>query len=93
MPNNHAATSDPTAREVPQPPAPFVAEVEYDAEAGVWTASCEALGVFTEAESYDALEARFWAIAPEIAEENHIPFPDSSRVEFRHLSHQPTRAH
>ncbi|OGT88481.1 MAG: hypothetical protein A2286_11655 [Gammaproteobacteria bacterium RIFOXYA12_FULL_61_12] len=66
-----------------QPSAVYVAEVLHDAESGWWVASCDALGVATEAASYDALIERFWAIAPELAAENGMPFnPSSVRVDF-----------
>ncbi len=64
---------------------PFVADVIFDAECGMWVATCDELSVTTEAPSYEALTARFWEIAPEIALENGIAFDAGSRVQFRHL--------
>jgi len=64
---------------------PFVANVIFDAESGMWVATCDALCVVTEAPSYEALIERFWQIAPEIAHDNGITFDTSSRVQFRHL--------
>ena len=39
---------------------PFVVNVVYDGECGMWVASCDALHVATEAASYEAVTARFW---------------------------------
>ena len=64
---------------------PFVADVNFDAEYGMWVASCDELSVTTEAPSYEALTARFWEIAPEIARENGIAFDVNSRIQFRHV--------
>lgn len=64
---------------------PFVAEVIYDAECDMWVASCDVLGVVTEAPSYEAVTARFWEIAPEVAVENGITFDASSRVQFHQV--------
>jgi len=61
----------------------FIAEVEFDPECGMWTVACDRLGVYTEAESYEKLLARFWEIAREMAQENHVPLSKQSRVEFR----------
>jgi len=51
---------------------PIVADVEFDPECGLWTVACDRLGVYTEAPTYEALIARFWEIAPEVAAENHF---------------------
>ena len=64
---------------------PFVAEVTFDPECSMWVVSCEELSVTTEAPSYEAMTARFWEIAPEIAELNGIAFNANSKVEFRHV--------
>ncbi len=64
---------------------PFVADVIFDAECGMWVATCDELSVTTEAPSYEALTARFWEIAPEIARENGIAFDVNSRIQFRHV--------
>ena len=64
---------------------PFIADGIFDAECGMWVATCDELSVTTEAPSYEALTARFWEIAPEIALENGIAFDVSSRVQFRHV--------
>lgn len=52
-------------------------------ENGIWTAECEALGLVTEADSYEALTARALAIAPELAELNGID-PSNLRLRFEH---------
>ena len=66
-------------------PAPYVAEVIFDVECGMWIATCEELSVTTEAISYGALTARVWEIAPEIAEMNGLAFDANTRIQFRHL--------
>jgi hypothetical protein len=70
---------------------PFVADVIFDAECGMWVATCDELGVTTEAPSYEALTARFWEIAPEIALENGIAFDVGSRIQFRHIEDAASR--
>jgi Domain of unknown function (DUF1902) len=69
--------------------APFVADVVYDADCRTWVASCDALGVVTEAPGYEALTARFWSIAAEMAAENGIEFDARSRVQFRQVTTCP----
>lgn len=64
---------------------PFVAEVDFDPESGMWVAFCDALSVVTEAPSYEALTERFWEVAPEIAAANGIAFDEGSRVQFRQV--------
>jgi hypothetical protein len=71
--------------------APFVAEVIFDAACGMWVASYEALSVATEAPSYEAVTARFWEIAPEIAADNGVAFDATSRIEFRHVEDAASR--
>ena len=46
----------------------FSVDITYDAESGYWSAVCEALGIVTEAENYEALTARVWTVAPEMYE-------------------------
>jgi hypothetical protein len=70
---------------------PFVAEVIFDAECGMWVATCEELNVTTEALSYEELTARVWEIAPEIAELNGIAFNASTRIQFRHVEDASSR--
>jgi hypothetical protein len=65
---------------------PLVADVEFDAECGLWTVACERLGVFAEAPTYEELVKRFWELAPEMAAENRFPLTKDSRVEFRQIS-------
>ena len=52
-----------------------VVTAEWDAEAGVWWAHSDELPLTTEAPSFDALVERVVAIAPEIAELNHVGKP------------------
>jgi hypothetical protein len=52
---------------------------------GIWTAECDALGLVTEANSYEELTARAWEIAPELAELNQIGIEtDAIRLRFLH---------
>ena len=52
---------------------------------GVWTAECDELGLVTEAASYDELTERAGAIAPELAELNHVALDsDCIRLRFSH---------
>ena len=46
----------------------FSVEIIHDPESGYWTAVCEALGIVTEAENYEALIKHVWAVAPEMYE-------------------------
>lgn len=70
---------------------PFVVNVIFDAECGMWVASCDALHVVTEAPSYEAVTARFWEIVPEIALGDGIAFDASSRIQFRHVEDAASR--
>jgi len=49
----------------------FHFSVIHDAEVNKWVGICDELPVATEADTWDALVERVWAIAPEIAEANH----------------------
>lgn len=55
---------------------------------GIWIAECEELGLVTEAESFDALTARAWQIAPELAAENGID-PANMHLLFQHEQSAP----
>ena len=70
---------------------PFVVNVVFDGECGMWVASCDALHVATEASSYEAVTARFWEIAPEIALGSGIAFDASSRIQFCHVEDAASR--
>jgi len=72
-------------------PLPFIANVIFDAESGMWVASCDALHTATEAPSYEAVTARFWEVAPEIALANGIAFDSTSRIQFRHVEDAASR--
>jgi hypothetical protein len=71
-------------------PAPFIVNVIFDVEGGVWVASCDALHAATEAPSYEAVTARFWEIAPEIALANGVAFDGTSRIQFRQVEDAAT---
>ena len=52
---------------------------------GIWTAECDALGLVTEAESYEELTGRALEIAPELAELNNVGIGhDDLRLRFFH---------
>ncbi len=62
---------------------PFIITVSV--HDGIWTAECEALGLVTEAESYNELIERTWNIAPELVELNSINVDvDAIRLRFTH---------
>lgn len=70
---------------------PFVVNVIRDEE--MWIAECDELGLVTEAESYEALTARAWEIAPELAELNGVPVgPEGLSLLFQHYESFPARA-
>lgn len=50
---------------------------------GIWTAECDALGLVTEAETYEALTERARQIAPELAELNNFG-TGAVRLRFLH---------
>jgi Domain of unknown function (DUF1902) len=50
---------------------------------GVWTAECDAIGLVTEADTYEALTERARDIAPELAELNNFA-SGSIRLRFLH---------
>lgn len=62
--------------------APFTVQfslIPADADTpATWVASCDALGLVTEAESYDVLVERVWQIAPEMAVINGLTAPDAT---------------
>lgn len=63
--------------------SPFIVIVSV--HDGIWTAECEALGLVTEAESYNELIERTWDIAPELVELNSINVDvDAIRLRFTH---------
>ncbi|EIY5102168.1 DUF1902 domain-containing protein [Klebsiella variicola] len=45
---------------------PFDVNVCHDHEDNVWVAQCDALGLVTEAVTYEELTERVWEIAPEL---------------------------
>lgn len=46
----------------------FTVDIIRDRESSGLTAVCESLGIVTEAENYEALIKRVWAVAPEMYE-------------------------
>ena len=61
---------------------PFVVKVTVCE--GVWTAVCDALGLVTEADSYEQLIERAWEVAPELIELNAIDVAGEIRLQFTH---------
>ncbi len=57
-------------------------EVQVTRDSGMWIAECHALGLVTEAESYEALVQRARQIAPELAELNGLE-ADPRRLRLR----------
>ncbi|ENY3730730.1 TPA: DUF1902 domain-containing protein [Enterobacter cloacae] len=45
---------------------PFDVNVCHDHEDNVWVAQCDALGLVTEAATYEELTERVWEIAPQL---------------------------
>ena len=63
----------------------FTVDVLFDAEADVWVAQCDALGIATEAADYEALTRRVWVVAPEMYAANGFGAQtDNFRLAFRH---------
>lgn len=48
----------------------FDVNVCHDHDDNVWVAECDALGLVTEAPTYEELTERVWQIAPELYEMN-----------------------
>ncbi|MDR0781654.1 MAG: DUF1902 domain-containing protein [Pseudomonadales bacterium] len=56
----------------------------------MWVAECDALHLVTEAESFEALVARVWEIAPEIAQESGLNIPAAAlRLRFCYVDSVP----
>lgn len=51
---------------------PFNVSVSHDIEENVWVAVCDALGLVTEAPTYEELTLRVWEVAPELYEMNGL---------------------
>ncbi|WP_431612837.1 DUF1902 domain-containing protein [Enterobacter chengduensis] len=49
---------------------PFDVNVCHDHHENVWVAECDALGLVTEAATYEELTERVWEVAPELYELN-----------------------
>lgn len=68
------------------PPNLFAIEVLHDAESGMWVATCDQIGLVTEADSFEALEQRVLLIGPELAVENgQLQAGSPSNFIFQHL--------
>ena len=61
---------------------PFIVKVTVSE--GVWTAVCDALGLVTEADSYEQLIERAWEVAPDLIELNAIDVAGDIRLQFTH---------
>jgi hypothetical protein len=61
---------------------PFIVKVTVCE--GVWTAVCDALGLVTEADSYEQLIERAWEVAPDLIELNAIDVAGDIRLQFTH---------
>lgn len=62
-------------------------DVSVSVHNGIWTAVCDALGLVTEADSYEALTERAWEIVPELSELNDIGV-DASSIRLRFTQEQ-----
>lgn len=54
------------------PKITFKVDVVFDNEENVWVASCDALGIVTEAKTFEALTQRVQDLVPEMIEANQI---------------------
>jgi len=60
---------------------PFTVTISHGE--GVYTAECDALHLVTEAETFEALTARVWELAPDMIEANDLSIdPKSLRFNF-----------
>jgi hypothetical protein len=74
----------------PFPSPPLAVQVTH--ADGMWIAECAVIGLVTEAETYESLTQRVWAIAPELAALNHLDIaPDRLRLCFAHEAPAPVR--
>lgn len=62
-------------------------DVSVSVHDGIWTAECDALGLVTEADSYDKLIDLAWEIAPELAELNDVGV-DAGSIRLRFTQEQ-----
>ncbi len=61
----------------------FNVNVSHDHDENVWVAVCDALGLVTEAPTYEELTGRVWEIAPELYEMNGFGInPSRMRLSF-----------
>jgi len=68
----------------------FDVQVTRDAESGWYMAVCDELCVVTEARGLEALIARVWEIAPEMAQENGLHIAtDALRLRFSYVDQAP----
>ncbi len=64
--------------------------VNVTVQDNIWTAECGALGLVTEAGSYEELVERAWEIAPDLAELNGVASAGDICLRFEHepVSHR-----
>lgn len=61
-------------------------EVLYDAEAKVWVADCEPLGIVTEAATYEAVIQQVRELVPDMLMENNINLGNQKLyLNFQHI--------
>ncbi|MDO8351484.1 MAG: DUF1902 domain-containing protein [Gallionella sp.] len=62
---------------------PLAVTITHDE--GMWVAACDALFLATEAETFEALTARVWELAPDMIEANDLSLdPKSLRFDFQY---------
>jgi len=84
--NNVISLSKPVTFDVEV--AHAIAQDENDCT--MWVAVCDGLCLVTEADSFEALVARVWEIAPEMAQENGLSIaPDALRLRFIYADRIP----
>lgn len=65
---------------------PFIVEVIKDEESKYWVASCEDLGLVTEAQTYEELTERCWEVVPDLIELNGLQVnPKDVRLRFENI--------
>ena len=80
------------AVEAVREPVRFDVEVTRANDCTLWVAECDGLKLRTEAESFEALRARVWEIAPEMVQEKGLSIaPDALRLRFSFEDCYPAR--
>lgn len=60
-------------------------QVEVTQDGDLWIAECDALGIVTEAESFEELESNTWGLVPDLVALNQVDInPDDVRLSFTH---------